>query len=522
MFGFLDLSVAPNIPSVNRRSIYLSQGDADPPSTGGKPSVFSKKQTKKVYLCNRPSDAADALPVTLIEPIFGQFVDDYQKIAPTDTDNSFVLELSREMSSFHGDENRRMHKFRRMLSSYGITLHAASVGSTKCTSDGHLMVGKFVAAIVEGKNEIGSGIAEPFLEAIMYYRKFIEILHNPQDDIAHLRSVVPCFHIIVFGACIGFVGSVFTGKIQSDVLVPIIPLFWHSTDLPMQATAARAFCALKIAIRRLERLYSEPISFLGPGEPIPEFPYPQKYFDSEEKLQEFTYDQNQELRDRLIFFGNTVGGAKICIKFVRQYSADAHRFCTRNGHAPELIAFEQLHGGWYMVVMDALDIHDDPASRRTGSYRRFRKYRPLVSDIQPLEQAVTGFIHELHAEGYVHGDLRDANLFVRDIGEEATSTDFVLLDFDWAGQAGQVHYPMHVNRREIHRPDDARDGKEILKEHDFQMVNFLFHPFLRHTDTKAVSRGLSLMSIEETSEEGGNGGSMTSEGSSNYGDAVEP
>jgi len=66
-------------------------------------------------------------------------------------------------------------------------------------------------------------------------------------------------------------------------------------------------------------------------------------------------------------------------------------------------------------------------------------------------------IEELHNynDGYVHGNLRDMNLFVED------NQDFMLLDFDWAGPIEKACYPMYVNRKDIQCPDDACDGKKI-------------------------------------------------------------
>ncbi|KAG1717211.1 hypothetical protein EDB19DRAFT_1654662, partial [Suillus lakei] len=270
------------------------------------------------YLCNRPHTVADPIPVTLLEPIFAKFVDDCQNHQPTVRDNDFVLQLSKTMSSFYPDELRRMDAFRKVLHDYGIILNASMVGSTKGTTNGHLLSinGKFVQVIAEGKNEIGGGGAEPFAEAMLYYRKFMEDLKN---EIPNLRSVIPCIHIIVFGACIGFAGSVFIEKVQCDVLVPVIPLFWHSRDLHMQVMAARTFGALKIAIEKLTNLYSHPIPPLEPEDTSLGCPYPRSYINSTGHIQEFSYDETQILRDQLIFFGNTVGdvaGSKICIKFV--------------------------------------------------------------------------------------------------------------------------------------------------------------------------------------------------------------
>ncbi|KAG1784738.1 uncharacterized protein HD556DRAFT_199681 [Suillus plorans] len=434
------------------------------PSAGATPSAFSIKQDEQEYLCNRPRRAADPIPVTLLEPIFAKFVDDCQNHQPTVCDNDFVWQLSQIMSSFHPDELTRMLVFRQVLRDY--------VGSTNFTTDGHLLStnGQFVQVILEVRNEIGSGATEPFAEAMLYYRKFME---DSKIEIVKLRSVIPCIHIIVFGACIGFVGSVFTEKVQSDVLVPIIPLFWHSTDLSMQVMAARTFGALKIAIEKLTNLYSHPIPSLEPKDPPLGCPYPRSYTNSTGHIQQFSYDETQALRDKLIFFGETVGdaaGSKICIKFVRHYSPEAHEFCASKGHAPKLIAYNPLPGGWNMVIMDVIDIDKDYFSQRPGSYRLLSEI--AVLDRQPLKEAITSLIRELHDYngGYVHGDLRDTNFVVRD------NKHFMLLDFDWAGPIQKTHYPMLVNRIDIRRPDGALDGKKIVAEHDLDMLNYLFHP----------------------------------------------
>ncbi|KAG1767473.1 hypothetical protein EV702DRAFT_1146694 [Suillus placidus] len=456
-------AVARYITAVDRQFAYLKKG-ADTPSAGAKPSAFSIKQDEQEYLCNRPHTAADPVPVTLLEPIFAEFMDDCQNHQQTACDNEFVRQLSENMSSFYSDELTRMSVFRQVLHDYGIIFDASIVNSTKCTTVGRLLStnGKFMQVIVEGKNEIGSGDAEPFAEAMLYYRKFIE---DSKIEIVRLRSVLPCIHIVVFGACIGFAGSVFTENVQSDVLVPIIPLFWHSTDLHMQVMAARTFGALKIAIEKLTHLYSQPIPPLKPEDPSLGCPYPRSYTTSTGQIQEFSYDETQSLRGQLIFFGKTVGdavGRKICIKFVRHYSREAHDFCASKGHAPELIAYKPLAGGWNVVVMDALDI-------------------------TPLKEAITSLIQELHNynDGYVHGDLRDTNLFVRD------NKDFMLLDFDWAGPIEKARYPIYVNRINIRRPDGAWDGEKIVAKHDLDMLEYIFHPEEDGLEPAAKRRRLS-------------------------------
>ncbi|KAG1755294.1 uncharacterized protein EDB91DRAFT_285621 [Suillus paluster] len=469
--------VVPYIPVVDRRVAYLQKG-ADTPSVGARPVAFAATQEEQEYLCSRPRSAADSLPVTLLEPIFAEFVDDCQNYQPTVNDNAFVWQLLEKMPSFYPDELTRMKVFRQLLREYDIILDASMVRSTKCITDGHLLSRdeKFVQVILEGKNEIGGDGAKPFAEAMLYYRKFME------KEMGRLRSVIPCIYVIVFGACVGFAGSVFAEKVQCDVLGPIIPLFCHKTDIPMQVMAARTFGALKIATEKLTKLYSQPIPRLE-AEDIG-CPYPRSYTCSSGQIQEFSYDETQMFRDRLIFFGETVGDAarkKICIKFVRYYCREAYNFCASKGHAPELIAYKPLAGGWNMVIMDALDIDDGRSMQRPGLYR------PLsaILDRQPLKETITSLIEELHKQGYVHGDVRDTNLFARD------NEDFMLLDFDWAGPIQEARYPMYVDRQDIRRPDGARDGEKIMAEHDMDMLKYIFRTEEDGRETAAKRRRIS-------------------------------
>jgi hypothetical protein len=239
----------------------------------------------------------------------------------------------------------------------------------------------------------------------------------------------------------------------------------------MQAMAARTFGALRIAVEKLEELYSQPIPSLEYDGPFLEHPYPLSYTDWADHTHAFSYDVTQPRGERLIFFGETDNDAarrEICIKFVRRYSPMAHKFCASKGHAPELIAHNPLLGGWNMVVMDVLDI-DYYALQQPGSYRRLSEI--TIPNRQSLEGGITSLVNGLHESGYVHGDLRDTNFFVRNDGEH-----FMLLDFDWAGLIHETRYPMYVNRRDIQRPEGARDCEEITVQHDLDMLKYMFHP----------------------------------------------
>ena len=99
--------------------------------------------------------------------------------------------------------------------------------------------------------------------------------------------------------------------------------------------------------------------------------------------------------------------------------------------------------------------------------------------IDTVESALTSELYDmvleeaslLHQAGYVHGDLRDTNLMVR----EGAEHEFMLLDFDWAGTIGEIRYPRNVNTGpDLWRPADAYDGELIKAEHDIAMIRHMF------------------------------------------------
>ena len=134
---------------------------------------------------------------------------------------------------------------------------------------------------------------------------------------------------------------------------------------------------------------------------------------------------------------------------------EAHSICASMGFAPALKGFKRVAGRWYMVVMDAI----------TDEFSLVD--RPSASLYEPIKEKVVA----LHQQGYVHGDLRDTNVMVRKDG----APELMLFDFDWAGEIGQVRYPINVNRGpNLKRPDGAYDGELITAEHDMEMLDIMF------------------------------------------------
>jgi len=153
---------------------------------------------------------------------------------------------------------------------------------------------------------------------------------------------------------------------------------------------------------------------------------------------------------------------QVLVKLVpRSYSRDVHKHIVDIGLAPKLYGYAGLKGAPTAYVMEYLD------SCAWETLHQFLKYDVAAMDRTQLQEALDGIIGKLESKKYVHGDLRSNNIMIRtDVIEK--SVDLRVIDFDWAGEAGQVCYPAEWNR-EVQWPGEA--GGSIEQDHDLKMVD---------------------------------------------------
>ncbi|KAH7907994.1 hypothetical protein BJ138DRAFT_1103866 [Hygrophoropsis aurantiaca] len=78
------------------------------------------------------------------------------------------------------------------------------------------------------------------------------------------------------------------------------------------------------------------------------------------------------------------------------------------------------------------------------------------SDISlPLINAINDKLVKMHEAGYVHGDVRDANIMVSKNDEDEAC--FMLINFSGAGKIGEARYRYRIPSEEddVWRPDGA-------------------------------------------------------------------
>lgn len=261
------------------------------------------------------------------------------------------------------------------------------------------------------------------------------------------------FHVrfkCVTGPNVQALGAVYLADQYVEVLSPSLPLYFSEYDTRSMEHLLRFMTALRRLFRSLLTIYKKPNDYAVDHGQVT-FPYPRSYPSLSGSTVPFTYTERVS-QIRLVFTARTEEDKPIIVKFgYGRYGVEAHQAAAASGLAPAILSHSDLAGGWWMVVMETLG--KDFAS--CDEYNNFD---------EPCKGAVRQSIDQFHNLGFVHGDLRDTNVFVRYYQDR---WECQLIDFDWAGREGEVVYPVGVyNTNLVWRPERYMDGHLIIAEHD--------------------------------------------------------
>src|ERR1700761_8184563 len=150
------------------------------------------------------------------------------------------------------------------------------------------------------------------------------------------------------GPYIGFYGCLLTGKkVHVEPLTPLFDLTTpHHNDFARETIAA-ALNAFLLTVPKL----TDHFNILDKNLVMQDrsFPHPTSYHSGDGAGRKFSY--LSQIDGKLVFEAISEDNDRLCIKYVRRYSADAHRCLAAQVYAPELRGLEALPGGWKMVVM---------------------------------------------------------------------------------------------------------------------------------------------------------------------------
>lgn len=171
-----------SIPTITQQQLaYLRLPSiSETPSAAGKPEIFGPRQNTDKYMdCGRPANRAPQIPPSLYSPIFAEVIDAMDQEPEEDAVQLFT-ELNYTMRAFYDGEATRNETFRSILNGilakYGVQFDTGPIRNY--STDGHVksLLTALPAAgiyfhlcILEGRNEVGQGGAEPFFQDLLYY-----------------------------------------------------------------------------------------------------------------------------------------------------------------------------------------------------------------------------------------------------------------------------------------------------------------------------------------------------------------
>ena len=385
------------------------------PSDYGKENKWRNFQLtfRKVPICDhREGRVGD--DVTLYYPEFQQFIDNCNgMIKPSKSDFCFAKKVCDEMSKYFSSEKERENAFAKEIKEYLKQELGKNdvVQSESGQSVADIVINPNSCVIMEVKNESGQGGGSDSHSQIIAY--YVQSLEEKKPD----QCPAPAYLIELVGPQLTISGAVFGRYVFVDKLIdPVWLVPQHNEEAIFKI--ARIFKALKEAIGKIRQYYENATPVIQPRFPI------FKSFDKgdiqyEEAIKSHTYEGT------LTYYGETEP-VNVIIKFVKQYSHEAHQFMHSKGYAPELIFYpEGVNGTRYKAIV---------TKKIDFSHHGYNISEEDKNDYHnKLKTAVT----TLYNGGFCHG-----NLLPKHIVYDTVSKRIYILNYEWAIKQDDKEYPL--------------------------------------------------------------------------------
>jgi len=416
------------------------------------PSGFGQRQEwptqqadpKKVIMCGRPAGGtADFLNICIMHPVFQKIVDAAATGEPAPEDFELAGRLTAVQPNAYTKEGYRRDMVNDLLNEYIASTENTSIAvkmiAQASESDGTSTEGFFN---VEYKGEKGEGNADPYMENASYFTLFWGIRDGPQ------KHCCPWLLMEVVGQEIGLSGGVFACDFACvNPLTSNVPFLQFPQNRRMQMVQARLCMALRVGFRGLASFYRDEVPRMTPNNQAG-FPHKRSFeLNGKEVCLKYESLLNPALHRPIFCATREDTKEVVVVKFAPFYGHEVHKFLADQGLAPVLYSCAKL-GDLFMVVMQLCE----------GAM-----FQNPSSDQKAL---LTTASRSLAGSGLVHGDLRPPNIML--VG----SDEVKILDFDWAGKAGEARYPIVLSEKEPWH-QGAGAGKLIETAHDQHMVSIL-------------------------------------------------
>ncbi|KAG8949110.1 hypothetical protein FRC04_009056 [Tulasnella sp. 424] len=466
-----------------------------PPSSYAQCSIWTEWQKKSTaILCFRPSDK-QGLPLCILDNVFREFQRQARAPLPLIGEDvrkamNAAFDLCYMMPNNFDTEYDRGQVFDKCLdpilpnSSWHEKLHLSAPTELRSGNAGRAYVLDGIVRILrEDKVETGTG-DDAYMQLSRVYQLYVESVRKKNAPL--FDQGVPVILLCVLGPILLICGGFHDGK--STIVEPLVePCLMFGDRLHnRQEALARQLFALK---RALDTLRSRSPPNGGTANPHPAG-VPRVYTtytteDNAEHSLTFLRPLEKSLPQHLLFIAadSLDPSTHKLVKLVgKGYGVRAHRLLAERQVAPVLYGQSSLEGAPTAYIMEYLSPPTDSQSGWVTLFE-FSKSKELVPRYSHLiEAALTRILTMMEEAKVVHGDLRPNNLML-EVNSDKTpvcsgdeqKVKLKVVDFDWAGQSGEVRYPLQRNE-EIAWPGDA--GTPIVVGHDRSLVeNWWFKHF---------------------------------------------
>ncbi|CAG8835555.1 43922_t:CDS:2, partial [Gigaspora margarita] len=333
---------------------------------------------------------------------------------------SGLIDLSWSKSVFIDYIEKHKCSANKMLSDYLNHPMQPIVAEDGCRTDGTICYSdgpnSYREANVEYERYNCSTDACPYLENCGYYLIFCTEKEN-HPSYHNLRlDLGPYFS--VSGAVFAYIAIV-------DLLIPIFPLIWQQLDETMM-----------ISLQLLHQYYAN-VDELIQDEPQTVHPvhpsFPEVIIDDKPYMVQINSQVSTNLLWEVTLLNEQGPHLTAYVRAVQKhrYSLDTHKLLSEVGYSPKVFTTSAVPGNWILICMEYLNNHS--------------KLYHITSNLDDQKRkGVVGYLHNL---GYVHGDLREGNILVRQL--EGNEFDVKLIDFEWSGKVGSACYSPFMNRKYI-------------------------------------------------------------------------
>ncbi|XP_024529654.1 uncharacterized protein LOC9650792 [Selaginella moellendorffii] len=368
-----------------------------------------QKSSEPKFLNCRPSHATPPIPLQLVHPVFGHFIDlTRDEQAPRLGDIEFVVELANLSSVYHSEDTKLRRAVHRLFSRY-LDIPCRETLTISDSWEAHL------AMMSRSKNKSLTAIGE------------VRLKNN-------LASYAHGFHCYAL-----FWDMVGAKERYIDTCYPAFLMELVGCNLRISAMA------------KLDKVVCQPLTHFVNLLPIQGLD-PDMVSDAVRKVV-------KQFGNTLVYLVEPLG----VVKLAKRYGVEVHRAWAAAGFVPALYQVRALAGGWMEVKMEYLG--------RENGWEMLAECED-ADELREQAVAALRSAHGVPVSSNggvgVHGDARDVNVMVRrrDGGVEVR-----FIDFDWASIHGEGRYPPFMNVVEVQWPRGAECGLVMEQSHDVEFLS---------------------------------------------------